>query len=85
MSNGFDEDWFSGKGSSKNFTSRAIADLRKKREEKAYNAEVLKGKQEEQQKEEQKKRDAQKSFLDRAGDVAVYPAGIGHRCSDIPE
>lgn len=80
MSNGFDEDWFSGKGSSKNFTSRAIADLRKKREEEAYNAEVLKGKQEEQQKKEQKKRDAQKSLLDRAGDVA---GGVGNFIKDV--
>lgn len=80
MSNGFDEDWFSGKGSSKGFTSRAIADLRKKREEQYYNAEILKGKQEEQQKEEKKKRDAQKSFLDRAGDVA---GGVGNFIKDV--
>ena len=51
----FDEDWFTGKGDSKGFTSKAIADLRKRKEEEQYSAEILK--QEQAKAEDQKKKE----------------------------
>ncbi|UOF80550.1 hypothetical protein [Caudoviricetes sp.] len=67
----FDEDWFTGKGDSKGFTSRAIADLRKRKEEEQYSAEILKQQQAEEADKKQAEINSKKSVKDRFGDIAI--------------
>lgn len=75
----FDEDWFTGKGDSKGFTSKAIADLRKRKEEEQYSAEILK--QEQAKAEDQKKKEehSKESVFTRAKNVGK---GVGNFVKD---
>jgi hypothetical protein len=69
----FDEDWFTGKGDSKGFTSKAIADLRKRKEEEQYSAEILK---QEQAKQEQDKQDKRSNLAKVGGFFKDIGVGI---------
>ncbi len=65
----FDEDWFTGKGDSKGFTSKAISDLRKRKEDEQYSAAILK--EETAKAEDQKKKEehSKESVLTRLKNV----------------
>ena len=60
----FDEDWFTGKGSSKGWTSRTISSLRKAQEDSA----ALTQMKAQQAADEQKKKEDSKNIFQKAGD-----------------